>query len=149
MDSFATGRGILAADLNRLASDAARRGLAGSAYLAHSNGFELVQRNPRRQRPVRAGGECVALVDEHTVDPATGETVPEWARNLRLVVDWKYDAADRRFKVLYGTLALFGVALAVVPDVDADGRPLWSDGGAGTPSGPFGGGGVQAVEESY
>lgn len=54
MDSFATGRGILAADLNRLASDAARRGLAGSAYLAHSNGFELVQRNPRRG-PARRG----------------------------------------------------------------------------------------------
>ena len=56
MDSFAQGRGIRAADLNRLASDASRKGLAGSAYLAHSNGFELVQRNPRRQRAARAAG---------------------------------------------------------------------------------------------
>ena len=57
MDSFATGRGIRAADLNRLASGAASKGLAGSAYLAHSNGFELVQRNPRRQRGRGRGGD--------------------------------------------------------------------------------------------
>lgn len=58
MDSFATGRGIRAADLNRLASDAAAKGIAGSAYLAHSNGFELVQRNPRR---VRRTSKLVAI----------------------------------------------------------------------------------------
>ena len=73
MDSFATGRGIRAADLNRLASDAARRGLAGSAYLAHSNGFELVQRNPRRTAPRRAaaGGSREDIAVIGTVDAGT------------------------------------------------------------------------------
>lgn len=92
MDSFAQGRGIRAADLNRLASDASRKGIAGSAYLAHSNGFELVQRNPRRAaRGGRAGAvrcEDFAVVVSTNVaeagpraaavrDPVSGETRQE------------------------------------------------------------------------
>ena len=68
MDAFAAGRGIRAADLNRLASDAASKGIAGSAYLAHSNGFELVQRNPRRGHTAPRGrGAGGAAGDPHLV----------------------------------------------------------------------------------
>ena len=152
MDSFASGRGISAAALNRLSSDAARKGLAGSAYLAHSNGFELVQRNPRRQRG-RGRGGAVEVPEYDPNHPAPENPDGTGRYTVRVVVDWKYDLEDNKFKVLYGTLVLAGGVLSIVPDTVADGEGnivvAWSDGTAGAPHGPLGGSGVQAVEESY
>ncbi len=65
----------------------------------------------------------------------------------RCVVDWKYDATTHRIMVLYGTLTKDGDGkLAIVPDMDGNGNLAWND---GTNQSANGGGGTQAVEESY
>ena len=77
--------------------------------------------------------------------PGDDDDAP-YLKNVRLVVDWRYDPSYHRAEVLYGTLTLAGGVLSIVPDTDAGGAEVWSHAPG---DGPYNGGGTQAEEESY